>query len=192
GLAIPAGLDGASLKKFIENPAAPATKVAISQYPRGAGKAGGAVMGYSIRDERWRATFWRERTGSKIVATELYDEKNDPTETVSVHDKPENKAVLEALAKHLPPVASAPNDAPKKAKAAAKPASPAAPADEERGARFDRLYPGKPRLTLDEYLAKQSDTDAAKERFTKFDANKDGFVSREEFITGGGKYPNAK
>ena len=193
GLAIPAGLDGASLKKFIENPAAPATKVAISQYPRSAGKAGGSVMGYSIRDDRWRATFWRERAGSKIVATELYDEKNDPTETVSVHDKPENKAVLEALAKHLPAVGSATSDAPKQPKPAAKPPAPNAPTDEDRGARFDRLYPGKTKLTLAEYLAGQgADKDAAKERFTKFDANKDGFVSREEFITGGGKNPNAK
>ena len=193
GLTIPSGLDGASLKKFIENPAAPATKVAISQYPRSAGKAGGSVMGYSIRDDRWRATFWRERAGSKIVATELYDEKNDPTETVSVHDKPENKAVLETLAKHLPPVGSATSDAAKQPKPAAKPATPNAPADEDRGARFDRLYPGKTKLTLAEYLAGQgADKDAAKERFTKFDANKDGFVSREEFITGGGKNPNGK
>jgi len=105
GLTLPAGLDGESLKKFIENPAAPATKVAISQYPRGLGKGGGAVMGYSIRDDRWRATVGREGNGSRMVATELYDEKNDPAETISLHDKPENKAVLEALAKHLPPVA---------------------------------------------------------------------------------------
>ena len=92
-------------KRFIENPAAPATKVAISQYPRSASKASGtAVMGYSIRDERWRLTLWRERTGSKIVATELYDEKNDPAETVSLHNHPENKAIIEALSKHLPPV----------------------------------------------------------------------------------------
>ena len=32
GLPIPAGLDGSSLKPFLENPAAPAMKVAISQY----------------------------------------------------------------------------------------------------------------------------------------------------------------
>ena len=47
-------------------------------------------------------------------------------------------------------------------------------------------------LTLDEYLAQQSDAEAAKERFGKLDANKDGFVTREEFITAGGKNPNAK
>jgi iduronate 2-sulfatase len=175
GLAIPAGLDGASLKKYFENPAAPATKVAISQYPRGGGPAAGNLMGYSIRDDRWRATFWRERNGSKIVATELYDEKSDPTETVSVHDKPENQAVLAALEKHLPPVVTASNPAPVKANPAA--------ASEPRDARFDRLYPGKTRLTLDEYLAKQSGAEA-KDRFTKMDTNNDGIVTREEFISG--------
>ena len=113
GLPIPAGLAGSSVKSFIENPTASKAKVAISQYPRSAGKAGGAVMGYSIRDERWRLTLWRERTGSKIIATELYDEQNDPDETVSVHDKPENKAIIEALSKHLPPVVT---EAPEKKK----------------------------------------------------------------------------
>jgi hypothetical protein len=29
-------------------------------------------------------------------------------------------------------------------------------ADEPRDMRYDRLYPGKAKLTLDEYLAKQS------------------------------------
>ena len=40
--------------------------------------------------------------------------------------------------------------------------------------------------------APQSAAAAAKARFEKFDANKDGFVTREEFITQGGKHPNAK
>lgn len=110
GLAIPAGLAGRSLKPFIDHPAAPMAKVAISQYPRSAGKAG-EVMGYSIRDERYRLTLWRERTGSRIVATELYDELNDPDETVSLHDKPESKGIIEALSKFLPPVVT---DAPEK------------------------------------------------------------------------------
>ena len=108
GLPIPAGLDGSSLKTFLENPAAPAMKVAISQYPRNAGKTGGGpVMGYSIRDARWRGTFWRERNGAKIVATELYDEQNDPAETVNLADKLEHKSVIDSLAKHLPPLDSA-------------------------------------------------------------------------------------
>ncbi len=193
GLAIPTGLDGMSLKPFLENPGAAKQKVAMSQYPRAAGKAGGAVMGYSIRDERWRCTFWRERNGTKIVATELYDEKNDPAETVSLHDQPEHAELIARLAKLLPPVPASAGDGGKKPKAGGKPAAKnSAPADEERGARYDRLYSGKAKLTLDEYLAQQSDAEAAKERFGKFDANKDGFVTREEFITAGGKNPNAK
>jgi hypothetical protein len=114
---------------------------------------------------------------------------------VSLADKPEHKALVESFAKYLPPVGSSASDGGKKPKGSGKPkpaVKSAAPADEDRGARFDRLYPGKTKLTPDEYLAKQSDKEAAKERFKKFDADKDGFVSREEFITGGGKNPNAK
>jgi hypothetical protein len=97
-------------------------------------------MGYSIGNERYRATYWRERNGAKIIATELYDEQNDPAETVSLADKPEHKEQLEALAKHLSPLGSDLNPAAKpkgkgKGKANAAPATSTA----ERGARFDML-----------------------------------------------------
>ena len=196
GLAIPAGLDGSSLKKFIENPAAPATKVAISQYPRNAGPSGGSVMGYSIRDDRWRATFWRERTGSKIVATELYDEQSDPNETVNLAAKPEHKPVIQSLSKHLPPVVSD-TPAPKAKKGKAAEATPAPPAKaasadttapEDRATKFARLDTAKAgKLTRAEYTSRQSDAEAAGARFDKWDANKDGFLTREEFLTQGGK-----
>ena len=194
-----AGLDGSSLRPYIENPSAPMQKVAISQYPRKAGKTGGGdVMGYSIRDERYRCTIWREIAGPKIIAVELYDEKNDPAETVSLHDKPGSKAIIEAFAKHLPPVgSSAPGaDAKGKGKAAdAKPAKPAndAATTEDRGPRFDKLDKDrKGRLTLEEYISRQPDAAAAKERFGRFDANKDGVMTRGEFVTQGGRHPNAK
>ncbi len=116
-------------------------KVAISQYPRSAGSGSGQVMGYSIRNERFRATFWRERKGSQIVATELYDEQNDPHETVNLAEKPEHQELLAALQKHLPPVGS---DTPpaKKGPTPRAVTQTAAPADETRDARFTRLYPG--------------------------------------------------
>ena len=191
GLPLPVGLAGSSLRPFLENPAAPMVKPAMSQYPRSAGADGGNLMGYSFRDPRWRATFWRERAGSRIVATELYDEENDPAESVSLHDRPENQAVLQAFLKFLPPVGSdaQPGKGPR---AALTPPDSEKPVGETREARFDRLYPGKPRLTLTEYLARQSDDAAARERFTKFDADRDGWLSRQEFIHGGGKASGAK
>lgn len=184
GLPAAPGLAGKSLRVYLENPSAPMQKVAISQYPRGLGANGGNVMGYSIRNERWRATFWRERSGSKIVATELYDEQNDPAETVSVHDRPEHEQLLKTLAQHLPPVGSSATVP--KPKAAPKSATPDG---ETREARFDRLYPGKSQLTLEEYLTRQTDNAASRERFAKFDANQDGVVTRDEFITTGKPKP---
>ncbi|MBX7208768.1 MAG: sulfatase-like hydrolase/transferase [Verrucomicrobiaceae bacterium] len=184
GLSIPAGLDGKSLKPYLENAKAPMQKVAISQYPRGT--PDGPAMGYSIRDEHYRCTFWRERSGEKIVATELYDELADPNETVSLADKPEMKSVIEAMAKHLPPVGSA---APvKKTAAAPTTVKKGSNSDEPRDVRYDRLYHGKTQLNEADYLAGQSgDKGAAKERFKKLDANSDGFVTRDEFIKSGKK-----
>jgi len=127
-----------SLKNFIDDPAAPATDVAISQYPRKAPE--GNVMGYSIRDTRWRCTFWRERGGEKIVATELYDEQNDPAETVNASGNPEHKELIASLAKHLPPAGSDldPNAKPQ---GNTKPAT--SPPAEDRGLKFDRINKDK-------------------------------------------------
>jgi iduronate 2-sulfatase len=194
GLPIPSGLAGASLKRYIENPAAPMQKPAISQYPRSSPEHGGQLMGYSVRTERWRATFWRKRNGADIGFTELYDEASDPAETANLAQKPEHKELLASLIKYLPPVGA---DAPPEKKGTGKPKTAAkakpASADEPRDARYDRLYPGKPRLTLDEYFAGQGgDQAVAKERFGKFDADKDGFVTRDEFISGGSKRSSTK
>ena len=161
-------------------------------------------MGYSIRDERYRCTFWRERAGSKIVAGELYDEKNDPAETVSLFDKPESKVIIEALSKFLPPVVSEPPAPKAKAKkgktaavipavASAKPATTDASTTDDRGPKFDKLDAEKAgKITRAYYTTHQSDAKAAGERFDKWDTNHDGFLTREEYVTQGGRHPEAK
>ena len=190
----PTKIDGTSLKNFLDDPNAPATDVAISQYPRRDTATETDLMGYSIRDSRWRAIFWRERSGSKILATELYDEQNDPNETISVADRSEHSALMESFAKHLPPVGSAAIEANapkgKKAKAGAAKTAEQKPTpaieSEDRAARFDRFDKAKAgKLNRDEYLATQSNELVAKERFEKWDTNKDGFLTRKEFIAMG-------
>ncbi|MBL8826052.1 MAG: sulfatase-like hydrolase/transferase [Planctomycetaceae bacterium] len=187
GLTQPAGLAGMSLKRYLDDPNAAMQKPAISQYHRSSKEHGGALMGYSVRTERWRGTFWRKRNGAEIGYTELYDDLNDPAETVNLADKPEHAALLASLKNYLPPVGS---DAP--SPQVAEPASQPQPAkastttDETREQRFDRLYPGKAKLSLDEYLAAQKgDQAAAKARFKNLDKNQDGVISRDEFIKTG-------
>ncbi len=180
GLPVPAGLDGTSLRKWLDSPGTPADKVAISQYPRNGAQTGNRpLMGYSIRDGRWRLTLWRDRRNGEIVARELYDEQNDPAETVSLADKPENRATVERLSKHLPPLIVMNASA-----TGARPAKPAV----DRAALFERKDKNHDgRLSYEEFMANQVDPEAAKKRFELWDLDKDGFLSRDEFIHSGKK-----
>jgi arylsulfatase A len=69
--------------------------------------------------------------------------------------------------------------------------TPLVPADAslaERGAKFDKLDKEKTgKLSLEYYTTHQSDAEAAAKRFEKFDVNKDGVVTRDEYINNGAK-----
>ncbi len=55
-----------------------------------------------------------------------------------------------------------------------------------RSARFDERDANHDgKMTLEEFLSNQTDKEAAKGRFEKFDVNKDGVLTREEFINVG-------
>ena len=189
GLPIPSALDGVSLKPLFANTAASVNKVAISQYPRDNKLTGGrSLMGYSIRDERWRLTLWRDRDNAEIVATELYDEKNDSAEISNLADKPENKTVVETLSKYLSPPPQGPGKKAADQSGSVKIATKKRPTD--RAALFEKKdthHDGK--LSREEFLADQRDPAAAKTRFEQWDTDKDGFLSREEFIGMGDQKP---
>ncbi len=173
-LPIPAGLDGASLKPWLTDPAAPMRKVALSQYPRGGALTGGRpLMGYSVRDDRWRLTTWRDRRTGNTVATELYDERDDPAETINLAENPRLTEVVERLSQHLPATTAPPPPA----------AKPAARPRQNRAALFasrDRNRDGS--LTREEFLTNQPDPNAAAGRFTRWDLDRNGTLSRDEFI----------
>ncbi len=70
----PANLHGRSLLPLLKNPAITWTKPAITQVRRG--QAANAVDGHSLRNERYRYTFW---AGGEL-GEELYDYETDPKE----------------------------------------------------------------------------------------------------------------
>jgi iduronate 2-sulfatase len=190
GLPKPKDVEGVSLKPVLDDAAARVRPVAISQYPRS--DAGKTLMGYSIRDDRWRLTLWRDRKDNAIHATELYDETNDPHETVNVAAKAEHAEVIARLTKFLPPPI-APSTAQntesnagkgKKGKGAAKGDPKAGTRD--RGAMFDARDANKDgKLNKEEFMVRQPDPEQAALNFVRFDKDKSGDVDRQEYVTSG-------
>ena len=189
GLPRPKEIDGVSLKPILDDASAQVRPVAISQYPRN--DAGKSLMGYSIRDDRWRLTLWRDRKDNTIHATELYDEANDPHETVNVAAKAEHAEVISRLTKFLPaPIApataenTAANGKGKKGKGAAKGDPKAGTRD--RGAMFDARDANKDgKLNKEEFMIRQPDPEQAAKNFVNFDKDKSGDVDRQEYVTSG-------
>ncbi len=190
GLPKPKDVEGVSLKPVLDDAAARVRPVAISQYPRS--DAGKTLMGYSIRDDRWRLTLWRDRKDNAIHATELYDETNDPHETVNVAAKAEHAEVIARLTKFLPPPI-APSTAQntesnagkgKKGKGAAKGDPKAGTRD--RGAMFDARDANKDgKLNKEEFMVRQPDPEQAALNFVRFDKDKSGDVDRQEYVGSG-------
>ena len=85
GLPKPEGVEGTSLVAVLEDPHASVKKAAYTQHPRPAYfKDAPEVMGRSVRTVRYRYTEWRDFKTGELVASELYDHKRDPLETVNV------------------------------------------------------------------------------------------------------------
>ena len=190
--------DGVSLRPVLENPAAKVKEVAMSQYPKANKEAaalkdgyikGGKcnVMGYSIRDERWRLILWRGIEDNKIYDTELYDEVNAPTEPVNLANKPENKAVVERLSKFLPAPISAPNP---NAVQIGKGKKNKLVDETAKSKDEDTTFPGVPTPAAPTKAAKTPEELSAD--FKKADTNKDGKVTKEEFLAARKKQEPAK
>jgi iduronate 2-sulfatase len=91
GLAVPANLDGVSLKPLLNDAAAKWDRPAYTQVSRGTPTATGETtggkwyMGRSVRTERYRYTEW-DIDGRKGV--QLFDYQNDPNELKNLADDP--------------------------------------------------------------------------------------------------------
>ena len=97
-------LDGNSLVEQLKKPTKISKDYAISQFPRGKN-----VMGYSIRNHRYRYTVWlkgnfhkdRPYMNPEVVGQELYDYDLDPNETKSMIDDPNYKTIQTELNEKL-------------------------------------------------------------------------------------------
>lgn len=97
GLPPPPGLQGASLRALLLNPAAPWQRPAYTQVQRPEGP------GHSVRTERWRYTQWRRGAAGE----ELYDHENDPQELHNLAALPKyasTVAQMKALLQQMHPV----------------------------------------------------------------------------------------
>lgn len=176
GLAAPEGLDGISFAKVIADPTS-ATRDSITHvYPRG------GLLGRAIRTARYRMVEWKKPGDSAENAEfELYDYETDPLETRNLaKEKPEVleelRAILAKQPEAKPQVKSKPET---KVVEAAKP-------KKDRGAVFDKRDADKDgQLSPEEFLVRQPDPDEAPKRFPIFDKDKNGSLSREEYVRGG-------
>ncbi len=134
---------------------------------------------------------------AKRPETELYDLQSDPWELQSVAENDGNKDIVTKLRAQLDAWLKQQGDDPVKTESEAyqhqpksqKKAGAAIAAEtserKKQFARKDKNRDGK--LSSEEFIANQPDSEAAKLRFVQLDKNKDGVLSSDEFLKAGGK-----
>ena len=99
GLPLPNHLEGQSLAPLLENPDASIKDAAFSQFRREHNKP--PLMGYAMRTDRYRYVEWQNRKTREIVATELYDHRDDPQENSNIAVRDELKPLLAKLSRQM-------------------------------------------------------------------------------------------
>jgi iduronate 2-sulfatase len=103
-LPTPAGLEGRSLRPWLESPAHPSPPAAFSQFARPwMYRDKPNAMGYAVRTPNHRYVEWRRFGTREVIARELYAYKGDQLfETENLADSPAEAARLRELAALLP------------------------------------------------------------------------------------------
>ncbi len=178
-LPAPQGIDGQSFVPVLKDPAQASRTSAIHVYPRG------ERIGRAIRTARYRLVEWKKPGEAADKAElELYDYQQDPLETKNLAaENPAAVTELRAILSKHPEAKPQLRAESKKAEGEPKKAD-AKPTD--RAALFARKDKnGDSKLSREEFLADQPDPEQAAKRWITFDADKDGALSKEEFVTQG-------
>jgi iduronate 2-sulfatase len=108
GIDIPGDMEGISLAPMLKDPDRALKSAAFSQYhqrPRST-LDGKRYMGYSMVTERYHYVEWHtwdndRKLKGELAAVELYDNRADPAENVSIADYPENGELVRTLSQKL-------------------------------------------------------------------------------------------
>lgn len=102
-LPLPQGIEGRSLRPWLELPSFPSPGPAFSQFPRPwFYKNQPEVMGYAVRTDTHRYVEWRNFHSGAVTDRELYDMRIGPVESVNLAAQPASRPLLEHLSRLLP------------------------------------------------------------------------------------------
>ncbi|MCA8951607.1 MAG: sulfatase [Planctomycetes bacterium] len=106
GLPAPDGVEGTSFVPLLADPERPWKRAVFHQFPRAPEgrnrhRGRGAVMGYAARTDRYRYVEWRDSASGEVAARELYDQAEDPRETVNLAGSAAHADAVAELAERL-------------------------------------------------------------------------------------------
>ncbi|WP_246229267.1 sulfatase [Sphingobacterium shayense] len=99
GLPIPEDLEGLSMAPLLKDPQRSWKSAVFSQFLRE--RKDNDIMGYSVRTKEFRYTEWQDFQTDEFIACELYDEINDPKETVNLVGQKDQQQNVKALSEVL-------------------------------------------------------------------------------------------
>jgi iduronate 2-sulfatase len=104
GLPMPGGLEGRSLRPWLESPERPGPAAAFSQFPRPFPFRGQPeIMGYAVRSATHRYVEWRRFGTNEVIARELYAYPGDALfETENLVSRPAEAGRIHELAELIP------------------------------------------------------------------------------------------
>ncbi len=91
----PGTMDGRSLEPVLKDPNKAFRSHALSEYRRG------NVVGFSLRNHRWRYTEWIDTGTRKVLSSELYDHKETALSKRNLVGQPEFADLVSALSQQL-------------------------------------------------------------------------------------------
>ena len=101
GFEIPDHVEGESLLETLDKPQLATGRRAFTIWPDQRGRYKKTIMGYSVKDGRFNYTEWIVLHSGELLGKELYDQNNDPKETVNVIDQPDYTSVVSEFSEAL-------------------------------------------------------------------------------------------